>query len=185
MISEEQRRRNNEIARAHYWRHRERNLARTKLWQSKNKDKVEANQKKWRLANADKHRLAAVAWRASNEDRRKSYAKSYNDQHRDERGEYVKAWYKAHPERVLAMSAKKRADRFNATPKWADRDAIERIYAKSIEVSALTGKKHDVDHIWPLNGVGFRGLHVPWNLQIILSSENAKKSNRRPDAVAA
>lgn len=35
-----------------------------------------------------------------------------------------------------------------------------------------------VDHIMPLKGVNFSGLHVPWNLQLMPLSENIRKGNR-------
>jgi hypothetical protein len=44
----------------------------------------------------------------------------------------------------------------------------------------LTGVNHEVDHVHALRGENFSGLHVPWNLRVIPSSANARKSNKPP-----
>lgn len=63
----------------------------------------------------------------------------------------------------------------NATPPWVDRAELKRIY----ELAAWLGMQ--VDHIHPLKGRNFCGLHVPWNLQLLTASENAAKGNRLQD----
>lgn len=71
----------------------------------------------------------------------------------------------------FAKEAKRRADKLNATPKWADLQAIELIYK-------LRPEGHHVDHIIPLKGKLVSGLHVETNLQYLPSLDNLKKGNR-------
>lgn len=67
--------------------------------------------------------------------------------------------------------ALKRAKKKGAVPKWADRNKLFEIYLKC-------PKKHQVDHIIPLNGELVSGLHVPDNLQYIRIKENGEKANK-------
>lgn len=62
--------------------------------------------------------------------------------------------------------------RRQATPCWADRRAIARIYAQA-RALGLT-----VDHVLPLRGSRVSGLHVPENLCLVTQSENSVKGNR-------
>lgn len=62
-----------------------------------------------------------------------------------------------------------------AKPKWLDEFQlffIEELY----DLARL--RKQEVDHIVPLKNSKVCGLHVPWNLQLLTRSENAKKSNK-------
>lgn len=65
-----------------------------------------------------------------------------------------------------------------ATPPWVDREAIRAIYMERIRTSRETGIPHDVDHIIPITNRKVCGLHVPWNLRVIPSAENRRKSNK-------
>ena len=65
-----------------------------------------------------------------------------------------------------------------ATPKWADRDAILATYVKAQTLTKETGIPHEVDHIIPVKGKLVSGLHVPNNLQILTENTNQSKSNK-------
>jgi excisionase family DNA binding protein len=64
-----------------------------------------------------------------------------------------------------------------ATPFWADRFLIEKIYFVCRRLTALTGVEHHVDHIVPLQNPKVCGLHVHYNLKIMTAAQNRTKYN--------
>lgn len=58
-----------------------------------------------------------------------------------------------------------------ATPKWADRSAINEFISNCPD-------GHHVDHIIPLRGTTVWGLNIPENLQYLPAQENRFKSNK-------
>lgn len=86
------------------------------------------------------------------------------------------AWFKADPRRARAIRGVRARRMRDATPAWADLDAIAAFYAD-------TPEGYHVDHIVPLKGFtpeGWRvsGLHVAHNLQYLTAAENLAKHNR-------
>ena len=90
----------------------------------------------------------------------------------------AKRWAKRNPEKKNAATAQRRAARLRAMPPWVDRAALREVYAERLRIQRETATKHHVDHIVPLQGKNVCGLHVPWNLQILLAVDNFKKSNK-------
>lgn len=82
---------------------------------------------------------------------------------------------------IQARSAYFRALKIQATPQWLNDDhlkLIEMYYQLAYYMTKVTGIRHQVDHIIPLNGKNVRGLHVPWNLRVITAKENRNKGNK-------
>lgn len=86
-----------------------------------------------------------------------------------------------------ALTAKRRATKKNATPKWLsqfDKQYIRHLYIQARALTDLTGEVHEVDHVVCLQSDLVCGLHVPWNLQILTKTENRKKDNKIPEDIA-
>ena len=81
--------------------------------------------------------------------------------------------YKLDPGKYKAKTAKRRADKLRATPKWSNLVAIQQFYK-----NCPSG--YQVDHIVPLRGQNVSGLHVINNLQYLPAPENASKKNKWP-----
>lgn len=127
--------------------------ANNKAWYEKNKERERANSKAWYEKNKERARVNDKAWREQNRDKKRT------------------------------INAARRARRRKAEPVWLrdeHKQAISEKYALSVRLAEERGEEYHVDHIWPLKGKGFRGLHVPWNLQVISASENRSKRNKRP-----
>ncbi len=139
---------------------------------------------------------AARAKTEKGKERRKNYAQSPNGKEvmaryrrtpacRKVVAKAVRAWQRRHPEawraaRAAAQSIR-RASQLSATPDWLtpeQRREMKAFYSEAAERTRKTGVPHEVDHIVPLQGKGVRGLHVPWNLQVITAKDNLKKGNK-------
>lgn len=102
-------------------------------------------------------------------------AKIYRHKNHTRIQKQIRAWAVANNGKINAASAKRHAQKLNATPPWLTKshwEEIRKIYDLAVQKS-LT-----VDHIIPLQGENVCGLHVPWNLQLLSAEQNFKKGNR-------
>ena len=111
--------------------------------------------------------------------------------------EQKRAYYRRHRERLLAeykeskrwrkyprvgrdkrdANARYRAAKLQASPAWADQEAISFVYHCAAVIGKVYGNKPHVDHIVPLKGEEVCGLHVHNNLQLLSASDNSRKGN--------
>jgi 5-methylcytosine-specific restriction endonuclease McrA len=133
--------------------------------------------REWREANPG----AYQAWHADNLERRREYCRSWHEANRDRRAAYNLEWSRENPHIVNSLVARRNAAKFRATPKWADQDAIRAVYAEAARLTTETGVRHEVDHVYPIQGKTVCGLHCEANLQILTKTENIRKHNRMPD----
>jgi hypothetical protein len=130
----------------------------SKAWLSKpeNQEKLRISRKKW----ADKNREIVLekqrAAREANRDEYNAYMREYHQKNKAVRVKYI--------------NAHRRGKLVKATPSWANKPAIRKIY-----VNCPAG--YHVDHIIPLHGVNVSGLHVENNLQYLPARENIQKGN--------
>jgi hypothetical protein len=106
---------------------------------------------------------------------------TYEKANKDKIISYRKRHYQKYPEKYIIKVAKRKACKLNATPNWLTREdilQIEELFICARMFKLYTGQEYHVDHIVPLQGENVCGLHVPWNLQVILASENLCKSNK-------
>lgn len=136
---------------------------------------------KWRSANADRIKEYSRDYYINNIDTIKCKKRAYRKNNQDLIRAYNKEWRSKNPDRCGELSARRRARKRYATPKWLTEDdynAIRAFYTEAQRLTLETGIDHAVDHIHPLLGELVCGLHVPWNLQILTKSENSAKGNR-------
>jgi len=162
--------------------HRKADIAQiNRRWVEKNREKSNAIKKKYTLANREKCNARTMKWAKDNRE-------MLNDRHRkwvkdnpDKAYKKNRMYRVANRSRYLAHTRLRQAKKLQATPSWLTEEQLNEMaswYEQAVLCEQLTGAKHHVDHIEPLQGKDRCGLHVPWNLQVLTASENASKGNR-------
>jgi hypothetical protein len=102
---------------------------------------------------------------------------------KNKRKQYFKKYQQNNRSLINNYTAQYRARKAQNSPSFLSPIHLQQIqwYYKAAEMFTRDmGKKYEVDHIHPLMGKNFSGLHVPWNLRVIPMGENRKKSNHPP-----
>lgn len=112
----------------------------------------------------------------------KAYRKKYfsDPDVKDRLRDRARTRYRDDPEHRahrLMKASERRAQSIRATPKWLTDEQLSQMRALWVE-AASRDEPHQVDHIIPLQHPDVCGLNVPWNLQVLTRSENARKQNQ-------
>jgi hypothetical protein len=134
-----------------------------------------------RYRSKNRETLRAYDRKRSQDPKRKAAKKEYEDTiHRlnpTYRYDRNKRLYHADPQKHTAYVAKRRAEKIQATPAWANTFFMEEAYRLATLRTKMFGFAWNVDHIVPLRSKLVCGLHVETNFQVIPGIENNRKSN--------
>lgn len=153
---------------------KERIYSKIKEWNANNRQRIAARERakyqKLTTIDPDKARNPSRLYRKNNPDKvsetRRVAGKKYSASNKD---------------KLNAKSALRRATRIKSTPNWLTKEhksEIAELFTICAAFKLYTGLEYHVDHIVPLQGKTVCGLHVPWNLQVLESSDNIRKSNK-------
>lgn len=102
------------------------------------------------------------------------------------RKQYGREWGARNRDALRAGKAARKTAVKQATPSWLtaiQRAQVAEFYDIALARTTQTGVAHEVDHIYPIKGTHSRGLHVPWNLQVLTAAANNTKRRRLPPGV--
>lgn len=194
---------NKEYSRAYYLKNRETFLKKRREYIKANRASVLEKKKQFYQDNKENIAKKQAEWRKENLDKVNGYTRAYyyrqkekgvvrkrnTDKDRADGRERSRKWYHNHPEYIKQYSARnrpkintiashRRALKLKATPKWADKEEIKKIYEMADFMTRYTGIAHHVDHVYPLKGKTVTGLHTHTNLRVIPAKLNRQKSNK-------
>ena len=140
----------------------EKESARNKKWREENPEKSAALKKKWSDENPEKIVAANKKWVAANRQKTRDKARK---------------WAQENPDKKAAINARRRAAKLQRTPVWHETEKVNQLYTHCAFLSKITGEKHEVDHVIPMQGKNVSGLHVWGNLQILPKRIHKHKGN--------
>ena len=144
---------------------REKRLAKQRIrntrYREKNKMKIKERGRQYYKNNRDQCLAARTKWRNENRERKQAMDRLYKKNNRG---------------RQNAIGVRRRAAKLQRSPGWVteeEKKAIANLFIEAERRTKATGIKHDVHHIYHLQGKTVSGLHVLDNLVIM-----TKKAHR-------
>jgi hypothetical protein len=148
----------------------------SKNYYENNKEKEALRKKIARKANQEKFQKRYKNYYENNKEKEKLRCRNYKKNNKEKIRKQARVYGKNNPEISRAKCAKRRAQKLQALPSWADLEAIKEIYKNCPE-------GYHVDHIYPLQSDKVCGLHTVENLQYLTAEENLKKGNKMPEEI--
>lgn len=160
--------------------HREQHRASAKRWAESNKQHIAEYGAAYKEAHSDRIKSQQREYHSKHREKRNAESAAYREANREKMRQLDYDWVRNNPDKNAAKTAKNRAG--NACPPWITEEQKQEMlnfYTEAHLRSIETGERYDVDHIHPLKSrkVDACGLHVPWNLQVLLAEDNRKKSD--------
>lgn len=146
-------------------------------WADRNREAYLKRLKEWQLRNQPQHRYGPPLPPEMLKARRKANRKEWQRREKDRINVSRKKWAENNKHISMEVVRRRQCAQRNATPAWANRQAMQAIYAESKRIEAETGIPQDVDHIVPIQGKTVCGLHCEANLRVIPRHENRTKHN--------
>lgn len=140
-----------------------------------NTGKIKAASAARRVLHPDKIRASSIAYCAANAETIKVRRDARNAANPERKKAIAARSAKVNAGSVNARHAKRRARKIQATPVWANMDAIKFFYVVAARCTKATGESYHVDHVIPLQGKSVCGLHIHSNLQILTALDNMRK----------
>lgn len=143
-----------------------------------NRETAKARTKQWIRDNAEQKKENDRRYYQENRETLLKKEKQKYQQNKEIKKNRAKQWREKNPDRVAANLANRRANKKQATPKWANLKEIEKLYTEAKLLTKQNNEEYQVDHIVPLNSDIVCGLHWENNLQVITAIDNNSKNNK-------
>lgn len=156
---------------AHYERNKDIALARNAAYVSANREKVADYQRQYADTNRAQRLSYYKARFQANREELNARSCAYAKANKGAVNARNRAWARRNPMKIRAANGLRKGRVRQATPAWADKEAIKCVYQEAHYMQM------QVDHIIPLSHPQVCGLHVWDNLQLLSETANKSKGN--------
>jgi len=161
----------------------EKTSERKKKDRAANPEKYRERKRRYCEENAEKVAEGKRIWIKRNPDKIREQSRRNRTVNKEYRETYMREWWAKNPEKANVYQATRIARINYATPRVRE-DLVPflqaetlAIYAEARTLTELTGVPYHVDHIFPISK---GGVHAPWNLRVMLGTDNLKKNAAIP-----